>query len=173
VPTGGTGSPQKPADASSFGGGGLAYAFDGGIRFAGQWYLGVTLEHAQLGGGNLSGLPPGDTHASSNTTLLALVLGLVINPDRPSLYAEIGLGNRWFSYKEGSTAAGFTSASYTSGEFTLGAGVWIPVARAWRLIPKATLSLGSFGPPADDKSAANLSHGFFMLGLSGDYNVDL
>jgi hypothetical protein len=173
VPTGGTGSPQKPADASSFGGGGLAYAFDGGIRFAGQWYLGVTLEHAQLGGGNLSGLPPGDTHASSNTTLLALVLGLVINPDRPSLYAEIGLGNRWFSYKEGSTAAGFTSASYTSGEFTLGAGVWIPVARAWRLIPKATLSLGSFGPPADDKSAANLSHGFFMLGLSGDYNADL
>jgi hypothetical protein len=172
LPSGGTGSPQGPVDASSVGDAGPAYAFDGGVRFAGQWYLGVTLEHAQLSGGTGSGLPPGDTHVSSNTTLLALLLGFIVNPDRPSLYGEIGVGSRWFSYKEGSSTA-FTSGSYASPEVTLGAGVWVPVAHAWRLIPKATVSVGSFGPPSDKESTTNLSHAFFMLGLSGDFNADL
>jgi hypothetical protein len=172
LPSGGTGAPQGPVDASSVGDAGPAYAFDGGVRFAGQWYLGLTLEHAQLSGGTGSGVPSGDTHLSSNTTLLALLLGFIVNPDRPSLYGEVGVGSRWFSYKEGSSTA-FTSGSYTSPEVTLGAGVWVPVAHAWRLIPKATVSVGSFGPPSNKESSTNLSHAFFMLGLSGDFNADL
>jgi opacity protein-like surface antigen len=146
---------------------------DGGLRFARQWYAGITLEHAQLGGGNLVGLPAGDNRASSNTSLLGVALGLIVNPDRLSLYGEIGLGYRWFSYKEGAQGAPSSGQSYTSGEVTLGAGLWIPPSRALRLVPKVTLSLGTFGPPDNERSAPNLTHTFFMLGLAGYFNADL
>ncbi len=176
VPSGklpGGGAASSPVEASSVGAAGLAYALDGGLRFARQWYVGVTLEHAQLSGGNLSGLPAGDNHASSNTTLLSVALGLIVNPDRLSLYGEVGLGNRWFSYKEGANGGPSSGQGYTSGEVTLGAGLWIPAGRAWRVIPKATVSFGTFGPPADNHTEANLTHGFFMLGVAGFYNADL
>jgi tetratricopeptide (TPR) repeat protein len=176
VPSGklpGGGAASSPVEASSVGAAGLAYALDGGLRFARQWYVGITLEHAQLSGGNLYGLPAGDNHASSNTTLLAVALGLIVNPDRLSLYGEVGLGNRWFSYKEGPTGGVSSGQGYTSGEVTLGAGLWIPAGRAWRVIPKATVSFGTFGPPANDRSEPNLTQGFFMLGVAGYYNADL
>jgi hypothetical protein len=168
-----TAAGPSPIEANAVGAAGPAFALDGGLRFARQWYAGITLEHAQLGGGNLAGLPAGDNRASSNTSLLGVALGLIVNPDRVSLYGEIGLGYRWFSYKEGPQGGPSTGQTFTSGEVTLGAGLWIPPSRALRLIPKATLSLGTFGPPDNDRSAANLSHAFFMLGIVGYYNADL
>src|SRR5579883_1724807 len=57
------------ADTATVATGGLAYALDGGLRFARQWYVGLTLEHAGFSPVDLSNT--GATDASSQTTLLA------------------------------------------------------------------------------------------------------
>jgi hypothetical protein len=153
---------------------GFAYALDGGIRFARQWYVGLTLEHAGLGAGrDLSGFPS----SSSNTTAAGAVLGLIVNPDRPSFFGEIGVQGRWYniSWHDPISNAPLSN-SYSGAELLLGAGVWIPVGTAVRLLPLATVGIGTFNPPnevATNTSQNNPGHAFFMLGLAGFYNADL
>ncbi|HLK37016.1 MAG TPA: hypothetical protein VKU41_09730 [Polyangiaceae bacterium] len=156
-------------DTSALTGGGLAFAFDGGLRFARQWYGGVVFEHANLGGGNLSGVVQQVSHSSGDTTLVGLVLGLIVNPDRASFYAELGLGSRWFSFT--TTGAGNPpSNSFNTGEVNFGAGLWLPAGTKLRILPKATIGLGTFGPKSSD---SNQTHAFVMLGVAGFYNIDL
>ena len=160
-------------DISSLGAGGLAYGLDGGLRFAGPWFVGATLEHAQFGGANASKLPMPVLRVSSNTSLLAVVLGIIVNPDRPSLYAELGVGGRWFGYSE----SGHPETGYFSGEVALGAGVWLPFGGVWRALPKITGGFGAFSPPgasaAESAASSSQTYGFVMLGLTGFYNADL
>jgi hypothetical protein len=140
----------------------LALALDGGLRFARQWYAGLTLEHAELG----------STHgAKGSTSLFGVVVGLVVNPDRASLYGEVGLGSRWFSY----TINNQSNPTLNSAELTLGAGVWIPVGNKLRLLPEATVSLGGFSPKTSTTGTTGQTetHDFVMLGVAGYYNVDL
>jgi hypothetical protein len=161
-------------DPNNVGQGGLAFGLDGGVRFARHWYVGLTLDHASLGNGNLNDLPPGEvTGASSNTTQLGVILGLIGNPDRVSFYGEIGLAERWFNVRETTTQSlPADHRIYNGGEFTLGVGVWIPAGRSFRLLPKVTVGLGSIdsGDPNDRYSGFA---SFAMLGLAGFYNLDL
>jgi hypothetical protein len=154
-------------DANVVGAGGAAYGLDAGLRFARQWYVGLALEHAELGHGDLSALS-GVSDASSSTTLLELLIAFIGNPDRASFYGELGAGNRWFSFTEtGSTSV---NGSYKAGELTLGAGLWLPAGSSLRLLPKVTVGVGSFDPPTGSGSPEG--HSFAMLGLAGFYNID-
>jgi hypothetical protein len=174
IPPPNNGSPVDVGNASA---GGFAYALDGGIRFARQWYVGLTLEHAGLGAGRDAGaLYTNATSPSSNTTAAGVVLGLIVNPDRPSFYGEIGVQGRWFnvSWNDATTGAQM-SANYTSAELLLGAGVWVPLGSSIRLLPLGTVGIGTFNPPNAPTGGAqnNPGHAFFMLGLAGFYNLDM
>jgi hypothetical protein len=156
-------------DASAVARVGLAYGLEGGLRFGRRWYVGLVLEHAELGGATQAPV----TQASTSTTLLAVVLGFIANPDRTSFYGEIGAANRWLTFTESLGTNGPTqTTSYSNGELTFGLGVWLPIGRAVRLLPKVTLGLGAFDAPAADLNASSTWHSFAMLGISGFYNLD-
>ncbi len=173
-------TPTAPGgvDPSNVGSGGLALGLDGGLRFARHWYVGLTFDRAALSHGNHDDLS-GVAGASSSTTELGILIALIANPDRVSFYGELGLADRWFDVRETVNNA-TVSQLYTGGEFTLGIGIWIPVGRSFRLLPKFTLGLGSLSEDAKDSrvlSGAAASYGAFstfgMLGLAGFYNIDL
>jgi len=157
-------SSSTPIDTSAVAGGGVALALDGGLRFARQWYAGLTIEHAQLGSGSLS--------ASASTWLLGVVVGLIVNPDRASLYGEAGLGSRWLSYTPNNQTNNGNTTTLNSPEVTLGAGLWIPAGSKLRLLPKATVGFGTFSPKSST-TASSQTHDFVMLGVAGFYNIDL
>jgi hypothetical protein len=157
-------------DPSNVGTGGLAYGLDGGLRFARRWYVGLTLDHAALSSGNAADLNQVSS-ASSSTTMLGVVLALMTNPDRVSFYGEIGLAERWFSVHETTQQGNANNHVYDGGEFTLGLGVWIPLGRSFRLLPKFTLGLGSLDS-ADPNNRYSGFATFGMLGLAGFYNLD-
>jgi hypothetical protein len=148
-------------DLGTVAGAGVGFGLDGGFRFGRHWYVGATLEHAAFG----STVTDAGT-SSSDTTLAELVIGLIANPDRVSFYGELGLGARWFHY---TIAAGAIDTVRQAGEFSFGGGVWIPIGRSFRLLPKATLGLGGFD---SDDGATTYAHVFFMLGTAGFYNAD-
>jgi len=103
------------------------------------------------------------------------VLALITSPDKTSFYGEIGLGSRWYDV----AVSGQSVPTYAAGEFALGAGLWIPVGRSVRILPKATIGFGTFGPPGSSVSSAssgsgsNEAHEFVMLGAAGYYSIDL
>jgi hypothetical protein len=160
-------------DMNQVGSSGPAFGLDGGLRFARQWYAGLVLEHVDLGAGtHAGGLPSTVTKATSNTTSLEAIIGIIVNPDRPSFYGHIGLAARWYNV----TLQGAPSPpTYSGGEAVLGAGVWIPSGRSFRIIPEATLNLGTFTPPnaQDMSSGAAAGHIFLMFGVAGFYSADL
>jgi hypothetical protein len=159
------------ADANIVAAGGLAYAVEGGLRFARHWYVGLTFEHAELAHGDLTAT--GVTDASSSTTVAEGLVGFIGNPDRVSFYGELGAGIRWFNFTE-TFGRSPRSASYNNGELGLGIGMWLPVGHTLRLLPKITLGIGSFDPGGSGaRSAASQGHAFWMLGASGFYNLDL
>jgi len=151
---------EGSVDIGTVAGTGVAFGIDGGLRFGRRWYVGATIEHAAFGSTAASG------GASADTTLAALVIALIANPDRVSFYGEASLGARWFHYTDPVTAL---DAVRQAGEFSLGSGVWIPIGRSFRLLPKATLGLGGFDSVGD---ATTYPHVFFMLGTAGFYNAD-
>ena len=157
---------------SRLAGTGLAIAFDGAYRFARHWSVGLTIEHASFGAGTQSG-------SSANATLVEATLGIVGNPDKTSFYAQIGLGSRWLSYSGYVDPSLLTnptmtasSGDYSSADFSLGAGLWLPVGQALRLLPKVTLGLGNFDQPGGQQTGVTYGHSFFMLGLAAFYNLD-
>jgi hypothetical protein len=148
-------------DVGTVAGAGVAFGLDGGFRFGRHWYVGATLEHAAFGS-----TATGAGTSSADTTLAGLVIALIANPDRVSFYGELGLGARWFHY---SIPGGAIDSVREAGEFSLGTGVWIPIGRSFRLLPKATLGLGGFD---SDDETTTYAHVFFMLGTAGFYNAD-
>jgi hypothetical protein len=164
-------------DASSVGSAGFAYGADVGLRFARHWYVGGIVEHANLGHGTGTELGPG-TSVRSDTTLFGVTFGFIGNPDWTSFYAEVGVANRWLHYQAAAPPGVLVPADHTdnNAEFTLGAGVWIPVGHSVRLLPKATLGLGTFNQPDQPASGGDGSnapfHAFFLVGVTGFYNVD-
>jgi hypothetical protein len=167
-------------DIGTMSSGGLAYAFDGGLRFARQWYLGITLEHAGLGAGrDATAIQAGASSPSSNTTSAGAVLGFIVNPERASFFGEIGVQGRWLTESWIDSIGQAQAANYNGVELLLGAGVWIPIGSNVRLLPLATVGLGTFATPTNGPTptASNQpsppGHAFFMLGLGGYYNADL
>ncbi len=158
---------------TSLASGGFAYGLDGGLRFLRQWYVGLDLEHAGLGGGHPNQVGAGVASVGADTTLFQVVLALVADPDKPSFYGEVGLGGRWLHVTETPGGGSSKSSTYGSGEVTLGAGVWLPGGRNFRLVPKASISVGSFGSKDAGGTSSSTEHVFVMLGIAGFYNSDL
>jgi hypothetical protein len=158
---------------------GFAYALDASLRLGRRLLLGLTLEHASFGtgrhpellatGATGAGTP---TSVSSDTTLLALVFSVVINPDRTSLYIDGGVGNRWYGFS--ATNPDGLAHSYSGAEGFFGLGLWIPVSDSVRLLPKVTLSAGTFeSPDCTGQECWSSEHGFLLFNLAGLYNLDL
>jgi hypothetical protein len=167
-------------ESSSIASGGVAYGADGAFRFARHWVVGLVLEHANYGAGNLDDFHGTAASVSSDTTLVGLNFGFIGNPDRTSFYGELGLANRWFHYSiqptTGTTLPGGgtfeSSHEYSNGEFTLGLGIWIPIGRSFRLLPKATVGIGPFDIPGETEPSNPPVHTFVMVGVEGLYNLD-
>jgi opacity protein-like surface antigen len=179
VPVNPGGGTLANVDMSTMTGGGFAYALDAGVRFARQFYIGLTLEHAGLGinnstfGQNAAGGGQFSS-PSASTTSVGAALGLIVNPDRASLYLEAGLQERWYSlgWKDG--GGNPQSTTYDTAELLLGIGLWLPAGRSLVFLPEFTTSLGAFSPPNGQTSSdGNPGHAFFMLGLAGFFNADL
>jgi hypothetical protein len=167
-------SSSSTVDAGDVSGGGFAYAIDGGLRFARHWYLGLSLEHATLAQGKNPGALGGSS-ITSDTTMLALILALMGNPDRASAYFEVGAANRWYGFTASDVSGTKVLANgYSSGELLLGLGMWIPAGSSLRFLPKVTLGLGSFSPPDNGSggSSGTTGNAFVMLGIAGFYNLD-
>ena len=81
----------------------------------------------------------------------------------------MGLGGRWFSFTK-TSASVQTSTGFNSGDLSLGIGIWLPVGRSLRLLPKVNISVGSFDPA--DNVGTSETHSFFLLGVAGFYNLD-
>jgi hypothetical protein len=178
VPAGNT---PLPANASSpsanlgdVSGSGLAYALDGGLRFARNWILGVTAEHAQLD----------KQPNASSTTMVGATIGVVTNPDRLSFYGALGVAARWYSldYVVNSATMEKASQTYQSADVLLSLGLWIPVGSAVRLLPEIIVSIGSFSQNTSSSTVGGVTtttstgaqgHEFYMLGVAGYYNLDL
>jgi hypothetical protein len=148
--------------------GGFAYGVDGGIRFARQLYVGLELEHANMGNGSKLSLDVDGV--SSNSTALDAVLGFIVDPDRPSFYVEVSAGVRWLHISE-TDASGPKSTTLGAGELGLGAGVWIPAGRNFAMLPKVSLSGGSFSGSSDSGSSS-AQHVFVMVGVAGFFTTD-
>jgi hypothetical protein len=110
---------------------------------------------------------------SSDTTLLALVLAVVIHPDRVSPYFEGGMGTRWYGFAAKNPDGSVLAHSYVSlPEGLFGVGLSIPVDPRLRLLPKVTLTLASFEAP-DCGGCWSIEHAFIMFNLAGLYDIDL
>jgi hypothetical protein len=157
-----------PVDTNTVASGGVGYGLDGGVRLARNWYLGVSIEHAELAHGDLSATPD-VLDASASTTFLSAVVGFIGNPDQVSFYGELGVGARWFSFSE-TTSTAQQSVSLSTADLTVGAGIWLPLGRFVRLLPKLTVSFGSFDQGVDTEAQ---THSFILLGMAGFYNLDL
>jgi hypothetical protein len=160
---------QAVSDVS---GAGVAWGLDAGVRFARVAYIGVDIEHAQLGG-RAANANTGLTATSSDTTSFAMLLGLIPTPEHVSFYGELGLQVRIYNF---SAEPSVQTQTYLSAELLAGIGVWIPVGPKLRLIPILTGSFGEFGETTQDLSVSptvnNAGHTFVMLGLDGFYNID-
>ncbi len=156
-------------DTDTVANGGVGYGLDGGLRFAWHWYVGLDIEHAELAHGDLSSssAPPDAIDASGSTTLVSAVLGYIGNPDQVSFYGEVGVGARFFSFTQTTSMGDQITTSFNSADLTLGAGVWVPLGPSFRLLPKLSVSLGSF-----DSAAGSETHSFVLLGVAGFYNLD-
>jgi hypothetical protein len=158
-------------DSSQLFSGGFAYGLDVGFRFARRWYVGLALDHANY----MTRSTPEFTTTTADSTLVGAVIGAVVNPDRTSFYGEAGIAARWL------TVRGTDDGTFSGPEFELGLGLWLPVGRAARLLPKATLTLGDLSggepPPSmpghGDESRSPTGHAIFALVLTGFYNVDM
>jgi hypothetical protein len=156
-------------DLNNVSAGGLGVGIDGGLRFARRWYVGVSYDHTAY---SPTSTNPELTNAQSHSDTFGLDFAFIVNPDRVSFYATLGLQTRIYTL----AASGINTETYTSGELLAGVGLWIPIGHWFRLLPELTGGFGSFGVPGDVNNTNGLGeagHGFFTLGLVGYYNIDL
>lgn len=160
----------SPVSIGDISGPGLGYGLDVGVRFLHNWYLGLTLDHAELvQGKNLSSVGDSTGSIQSNTTSFGLIGAFIATPEKLSFLGEIGLQNRWYNFQ----FAGSGTQSYSSGELLVGIGLWIPVGRFFRMVPLGTVGFGDFTAPGASASSGGPAHAFVMLGVDGFYNIDL
>jgi hypothetical protein len=154
---------------------GVAFAFDGGVRFGRQFYLGVTAERVNLGGAKSAGdFQVGASSMTSNATAAGVVLGVIVNPEKMSFFGELGLQGRWFNLSFTDRNNINQSANYSGAEVLIGAGLWLPTGSPFRLLPLLTGGFGPFSAPNTDASQSNSQyHTFVMVGIAGFLNVNL
>jgi hypothetical protein len=126
-------------------GGGAAVGVDAGFRFVKRLYLGLTFEHGFLSTGNTltgSGSPGGSASADSN--YIGLDFAVITNPDGAAFYAKIGGGYRYVDLSVTNSTPTY-SATLQGAELSLSAGVALKLGQWIRLVPEASVNVGTFG----------------------------
>jgi hypothetical protein len=186
----GSDSPDSVGDRA---GPGAAIALEGAFRFARLFFFGLQLEGAgfsgqsptltlQTTGGNV----PTATNTSASSGMLAGHFGVITNPEGFGFYGDIGIGYRALIVKATSTLDSTISTQFTySGvDYMLGVGMHFKAGKYVRIIPKMSLSVGSFSDPSvsvngqsvtapPDASTTTAFHEFFFLGVGGYFDIDL
>ena len=161
IPGGSTQAPAAGADASTTSvsqaiGVGGSFGVEGGIRFARVFYFGLVFDHGIYSRGPAledaaNKAPAGISVTSTNSSnYLGLDFVWISNPEGIGFYGELGLGYRWLKNstraESDNNASNFQEVSTTYGgsEGTLGIGIHLRLSDSLRLIPKATISAGSF-----------------------------
>lgn len=137
-------------------------------RFARRFFTGLVVDHGFLG--TASALTSATSSAglsapSFSTTNVDAVLGFIGSPDRFSVLLQGGLGYR-------TLAASSSSASLSSPEVLVGAGLWIPIGRSFRLVPRVDTTFGSLSGSDAFGNNVSYSYGMVTLALGGYYNID-
>jgi len=126
---------------------GGALGFEGNLRFAKHFLVGLGFEHGFYGKGDKidTNVGPAGTNVSTTiaSNLVDVHVGYISNPDGLGFYAELGLGYRWLS---GTTSFNGTdeTTTFKGGELGLGAGMFIKAGSAIRIIPKVNFGIGQF-----------------------------
>ncbi len=140
-----TGNATSGTSLSSLVNAGVAVGLDAGFRFVKRLYLGGTFQHGFMSAasGVTQGFPAGGT-ASADTNYIGLDFAFLSDPNSTAFFAKIGVGYRYLDL--GANVLGVTYGETLSGaEVALGAGVEFKLGRWIRLIPEASLNVGSFG----------------------------
>jgi hypothetical protein len=179
---------QQGTQSDALAKGGVGLGLEVGLRFSRNWIIMGILERAFLGKGTDPHFAvPNSTaidSSSQGSSLAGAVFGYVSNPDKTSFYGELGVGYRWFNVDHKRVLLVDSSETYGGPEFLLGVGIWLKAGRWVRIVPKASLGLGSFTshsvecnataatcPVSGDLKSA--THTFGFLGITGYYNYDL
>jgi hypothetical protein len=165
--------------AKDVAGGGIAWGGKFGFRFARKAIVGLAVEHDNYQQGDLNALRQdvpaysGVSSATSYSTLVELTIGFVSNPDRVSFYGELGLAERWFTYRVYDVNGQFLDGNTVQGtEFCIAGGVWIPIGRFFRLLPKLGFGIGGFGASMGSPDLNPYFHAGVMFGVDGLFNVN-
>ena len=145
------------------------------LRFARRLFVGAVVEHGFLGtSSNLSNASLGGSGAPSfSTTNADFTFGVLTSPDHFGALFEVGAGYRVLTASASASvnSLGFSapvSSSASSGEFLLGAGLWIPTGRYFRIVPRLDATVGSLS------SSGGPSEGYAMItfNLAGYFNIN-
>jgi hypothetical protein len=157
---------------------GGGFGIDAYLRLVKLLLVGGTFEYASLGTpSQLEGVPSNMTVTATNTTTyFGASLGVVPNIDRVSFIGDAGLGRRQMSQtlESGNNKV---DSSVSGLEFALGAGVSIPAGQYLRIVPKASLNLGSFTNACVNNTCADIQktagHTVFFVGVALYFTADL
>jgi hypothetical protein len=182
--------------AKEFGNTGGGVGLDAMFRFANKAYLGVVLETAGYSTEEVAFARRLRTtgEVSSSSSGAGLSIGYISNPNGFAFLGDIGVAYRWYSFTASDITGGTLDASLRGAELQLGAGLQFHVSNRFRLIPKASLGVGSFnkasGSCSSDAFCDNAfgirsrnteldvdvsqtgAHVTFFLGLGGYLNFD-
>jgi PEGA domain len=172
------GNAGQEVSMGSLAGPGVALSLDGGFRFVKRLYIGLTYQHAFLSAGSaLTGTAFGGT-ANADSNYVGIDLAVFSDPDYTAFYARVGAGYRYLDL--GVTNSNTPSATFgetlSGGEGSVGVGVALKLGSWVRLIPEASVNIGSFSSvnlsgtsPLGDTTggvANSDTHVFVLLGLT-------
>ena len=181
---------------SNAAGAGAGFGLEAGFRFS-KLSIGVEYEHGALGNGDAVSAGGTSITTSAASNYIGISGVYISHPQGVGFWAELGGGYRAFSTSTRTANAVDSSMFsevdqvYSGGEARLGAGIYIRASSWLRLIPKATVSVGSFSgvsgscssggasfngacvAPSPSSIPQPSSHSFLFLGVSGDYEGSL
>ncbi len=145
---------QNVSSSDLFGPGG-AFGVEVGLRFVRVLYAGLVVDHAVLSKGSAIDAAAGtlatgnSLTTSGSTSYVGLHLAYISNPEGLGFYGELGVGYRWLTRSARvSSADGVSFSDFNETlkgtDYTLGAGVHLKPADWLRIIPKITVSAGTF-----------------------------
>jgi hypothetical protein len=125
-------------------GGGGAIGLDAGFRFVKRLYIGLSYEHGFLGAGNTvtSGSSQGGS-ASVDSNYIGVDFAVITNPNGAAFYGKLGAGYRYLDIGVSGTSADY-SVTFQGAEVSLAAGVALKLGQWVRLIPEASVNVGTF-----------------------------
>jgi hypothetical protein len=139
-------------------GGGASLGLQGGLRLR-SFLIGVNYE-----GGFISR----DT-TTARTHYFGVQGSLSTKPEGVGFYAELGIGARLMTVSSDVSNLGVEYEGY---DVRGGLGLSIRIAKGFRIIPKSTLSIGSFESTGNNGITRNETHGFLgLLAIGGQFDI--